>query len=209
MMPANCSGRPAAWMPEHPRFGLCPSVPLVILATVLCVAPASARQAVPPQSAPRVPGFDIPPAPQPPPFPVLTGVVGTLDAGQSEVAPPMAAPQLPALPTPATAPAAMVPPSLDTWDQTVERLVAVRSGHGPNDVLDASVWLSWGMVLIVALATAGALVLVAILLNRGSLDRRPAPVVRAVPHDSHARRVDRRQSVGSDRHGAPTDRAGG
>lgn len=194
-MSANRSGRTAVWKPVHARFGRGTSVVLVVLATVLCAAPASAQQAVPPPPAPRVPGFDIPPAPQNPPFSVLTGVLGTLDAGQADAVLPTVAPQLPALSTPATATETMVPPSPEKWDRTIEDLVTVRSGHQLHDALDASVWQSWGTVLIVALAAAVALLLVVMLLNRGWLDRRPTSIVRAMPHHSHARRVDRQQNV--------------
>jgi hypothetical protein len=199
MMPAHRSGPPAARTPDHPRPGLRPSVPLVILVLVPCVAPASARQTTLTPAAARVLGFDVPPAPQIPQSPVLQGGGRAFDARPLDSTPLSVPPQLRAAPRPATPPASMVPSAPDTWDQTAEHLAMGGSGHQPNDVVDAVVWQAWGTASFVALAAAMALLLVVSPLNRGRRGRRPASIVRAGPPHSPAHRVDRPQSVESDR----------
>lgn len=198
MMPADRSGRPAAQTRDNPRFGLCPSVPLVILVIVLCEAPASAQQTVLTPEAARVLEFDLPPAPQaPPPAELQDG--GGIDARQSDSTPPLLQPQAPAFRPRSTSSAAMVPPAPETWDQAVEHFALARSRKQQNVVLDPVVGQAWGTTLFAALAAAIAILLVASPLNLGRRGRRPAPVVRAEPHHPPALGVDPEQSVESNR----------
>lgn len=198
MTHVNRRGPSAAWNPRRGRV-LRPFVPVLVLAASVAAASAWARQPVQPEpTRQRVPGFDIPPPPQDPQFPLLRGVFGEQDAGRPDTVPPTAA-----TPTPTTVhpPAAPVPPPPESWDRAAEQRVLGGAGSGLGDTADASAANSRVILLVVTLLVATTLALIAILLRRGRLDRSPASIVSAPQSAAGVRRVDPRPGAGADRRG--------
>lgn len=128
---------------------------LVACAVVASPAVATAWQATAGRSAPRVPGFEIPPAPRDPDFPVLSGAVSPLEAVPHSPSP---ASDDPAPPLAAEHPASL--PALNSWDRAVERDSASMRGRSQppadDDVAAWKVALSLAAVLGVAVAIVAA-----------------------------------------------------
>lgn len=122
-------------------------------------------------SAPRVPGFEIPPPPRDPEFPLLPGTIAplkTLPAPQSSNAPPADMPR-----------SSVMVPATETWDQSVERAaIAGRGEPQPDAADDAAAW-TVGVVLVSILGVAAALAAAASL-HRSRPDR-PVSVIRMLP----------------------------
>jgi len=127
---------------------------LVACAVAASPAVATAWQATAGPSVPRVPGFEIPPAPRDPDFPVLSGAVSPLEAVPHRPSP---ASDDPAPPLAAEHPASL--PALDSWDRAVERDPVMRERSqfpADDDVAAWKVALSLAAVLGVAVAIVAA-----------------------------------------------------
>jgi hypothetical protein len=146
---------------------------LAAFAVVASPAVATAWQAADGGSAPRVPGFDIPPAPRDPEFPLLWGAVTPLEANPHSPSPAVDAP------APLTAEHPVSLPAVDSWDRSAERVSAsMRGGSQPAAADDAAAW-KVAVALVAVLSSALAIVAVAGLRRREADG--PVSVVRLAP----------------------------
>ena len=155
------------------------AVALAILIATAYPSAAPAWQGVPERPVPRVPGFDIPPRPRDPEFPLLPGAIAPLDAVPHATVSTDAVPAADPRPSAVSPRDSRTPPVAETWDRSIEAVGATSPAPAQPAAPDVSAAWLLGIAMIVIL---GAVAAIRAAVNvRRSRSKHPVSVVRFGP----------------------------